>query len=219
MDRLRRRDLEHADGLARVGPGAGERQDPLARIVRDAHNGAALEGRPLHRVRMRRRRQRSRCGDRAEPRRRGERKRFAEHGASRVALSGRAPRERQRRRSGSCRTRSSQNSSRRWTCRRSPDSARSTPPRPYLAQLAAGKVNRSTLGADFNDHLTADREKTAAASLSRLGAITNVRIVGTAERGGMEVARIRFTAGTVAAAGSMYRTPDGKIQQFLIARQ
>lgn len=89
----------------------------------------------------------------------------------------------------------------------------------YLAQLAAGKVDRSTLGDDFSAHLTPAKEKAAAATLSRLGAITNIQITGTAERGGMEVAGIRFLAGKTAAAGSMYRTPDGKIQQFLITRR
>jgi CubicO group peptidase (beta-lactamase class C family) len=89
----------------------------------------------------------------------------------------------------------------------------------YLSQLAAGKVNRSTLGADFNAHLTPEKERAAVASLSRLGAITNVQIATTAERGGMEVAGIRFIVGKTAATGSMYRTPDGKIQQFLIIRQ
>jgi CubicO group peptidase (beta-lactamase class C family) len=89
----------------------------------------------------------------------------------------------------------------------------------YLAQLSAGKVNRLTLGDDFNAHLTPEMEKAAAAALSRLGAITNVQVAGTAERGGMEVAGIRFVVGKTAATGSMYRTPDGKIQQFLISRQ
>ena len=88
----------------------------------------------------------------------------------------------------------------------------------YLAQLAAGKVDRSTLGDDFNAHLTPEREKAAAASLSRLGAITDVQVTGTRERGGMEVAGLRFQAGKVTATGSMYRTPDGKIQQVLIGR-
>ncbi|MFI5311693.1 MAG: serine hydrolase domain-containing protein [Gemmatimonadales bacterium] len=88
----------------------------------------------------------------------------------------------------------------------------------YLSQLAAGRVDRSTLGDDFNAHLTPEKEKAAAASLSRLGAITNIQVAGTAERGGMEVAGIRFTVGKTAATGSMYRTPDGKIQQFLIGR-
>ena len=89
----------------------------------------------------------------------------------------------------------------------------------YLAQLAAGKVDRTTLGDDFRAHLTPELEKAAAASLVKLGDITNVQVVGRAERGGMEVARLRLMVGKVAVSGSMYRTPDGKIQQVLISRQ
>jgi hypothetical protein len=35
----------------------------------------------------------------------------------------------------------------------------------------------------------------------------------------MEVAIVEYKVGTTAARTSMYRTPDGKIQQFLINRQ
>ena len=89
----------------------------------------------------------------------------------------------------------------------------------YLAQLASGKVDRGTLGEDFSAFLTPEREQSAAQSLSKLGAITNVEIVRTAERGGMEVAVVRFSVGSVKANGSMYRSPDGKIQQFLITKE
>ncbi len=89
----------------------------------------------------------------------------------------------------------------------------------YLSQLAAGKVDRSTLGDDWNAHLTPERERAAAASLSRLGPITDVEVVGGSERGGMEVVGLRFQVGKIAATGSMYRSPDGKIQQVLIGRR
>lgn len=89
----------------------------------------------------------------------------------------------------------------------------------YLSQLAAGTVDRSTLGDDFNAHLTPELEKAAAASIGKLGPITNVQVVGLRERGGMEVAVLRMMVGKVATTGSMYRTPDGKIQQVLITRQ
>jgi hypothetical protein len=35
----------------------------------------------------------------------------------------------------------------------------------------------------------------------------------------MEVAIVEYRVGTTAARTAMYRTPDGKIQQFLINRQ
>ena len=89
----------------------------------------------------------------------------------------------------------------------------------YLSQLATGNVDRSTLSDDFSAHLTPERERAAAASLSRLGPITDVEVVGGSERGGMEVVGLRFQVGKVAASGSMYRTPDGKIQQVLFGRR
>ncbi|HEX3866704.1 MAG TPA: serine hydrolase domain-containing protein [Gemmatimonadaceae bacterium] len=89
----------------------------------------------------------------------------------------------------------------------------------YLMQLAAGKVDRSTLSDDFNAHLTPALEQAAAASIKSLGGISNVQVVNRAERGGMEVAAFRMTVGKTPANGTMYRSPDGKIQQVLFTRQ
>ena len=60
---------------------------------------------------------------------------------------------------------------------------------------------------------------TAHASLGRLGKISDLRVEATVERGGMEVAILHFKVGQTAAQGYMYRTPDGKIQELLIARE
>ena len=89
----------------------------------------------------------------------------------------------------------------------------------YLSQLTAGKVDRSTLSADFDAHLTPALEAAAAASLTALGGISNVEVIRIAERGGMEVAILRLLVGKTLASGSMYRTPDGRIQQVLIRRE
>ncbi len=91
--------------------------------------------------------------------------------------------------------------------------------RAYLQQLQAGKVDRSTLSADFNAHLTPEKERAAATELTKLGGVSNLRITGRGERGGMEVVRLQMLVGTTPVSGSMYRTPDGKIQQVLISRQ
>ena len=37
-----------------------------------------------------------------------------------------------------------------------------------------------------------------------------------AERGGMEVARVTFAFASGTLKGLMYRTPDGKVQQFFV---
>jgi hypothetical protein len=63
-------------------------------------------------------------------------------------------------------------------------------------------------------HLAKDR-----ASLAALGKVSDVLVRRTVERGGMEVAIVEYKVGTTAARTAMYRTPDGKIQQFLINRQ
>jgi len=89
----------------------------------------------------------------------------------------------------------------------------------YLTQLAAGKVDRSNLSDDFNAQLTPALEAAAAKSITSLGGIRNVQVVALRERGGMEVAVLRMMLGTVPTAGTMYRSPDGKIQQVLITRQ
>ena len=89
----------------------------------------------------------------------------------------------------------------------------------YLTQLAVGHVDRSSLSDDFNAYLTPAREKAAAESLTKLGPITELRVVRTVERGGMEVAILRMNVGNISVGGTMYRTPNGKIEQVLIERQ
>jgi D-alanyl-D-alanine carboxypeptidase len=88
----------------------------------------------------------------------------------------------------------------------------------YLSQLEKGVVDRATLSEDFSAHLTPALERTAAAQLTKLGRISAVQVLGLRERGGMEVAILRLMVGKTAVSGSMYRTPDGKIQQVLITR-
>ena len=90
--------------------------------------------------------------------------------------------------------------------------------RKFLLGLEKGTVDRTTLGADFNLFLTADKVAAGRKALNALGAITKVRVANTHERGGMEVTSIQFDAGTTAAGGLMYRSPDGKVQEFLFSR-
>jgi hypothetical protein len=88
----------------------------------------------------------------------------------------------------------------------------------FLTELAQGQVDRSTTSPDFDAYLTADKLATAQRALNELGAISNVKIAGLRERGGMEVAIVTFTVGTTPAQGLMYRDPDGKIEEFLFSR-
>jgi len=88
----------------------------------------------------------------------------------------------------------------------------------FLGELEKGTVDRTTLGDDFNQFLSPDKVAAGRKALNGLGAITNIRLTSRRERGGMEVATVVFKAGSTDAIGLMYRTPDGKIQEFLISR-
>jgi CubicO group peptidase (beta-lactamase class C family) len=88
----------------------------------------------------------------------------------------------------------------------------------FLSDLETGTVDRASLGEDFSIYLTPERLATGQRALNALGPIKDVKVVNTAERGGMEVAVVQFTAGTTPAIGVMYRYPDGKIQEFLFER-
>jgi D-alanyl-D-alanine carboxypeptidase len=89
----------------------------------------------------------------------------------------------------------------------------------FLTSVEQGRIDRATLGDDFNALLTPEHVARDRASLSSFGRITDVSIVATVERGGMEVAVVHYKVGAIPAASLMYRTPDGKIQQFLINRR
>jgi CubicO group peptidase (beta-lactamase class C family) len=89
----------------------------------------------------------------------------------------------------------------------------------FLDSLEHGTIDRATLGDDFNALLTPDHIAADRASLTAHGRISNIRVTGLRERGGMEVATIQFMVGSTPAQSAMYRTPDGRIQQFLINRQ
>ncbi|HET9982349.1 MAG TPA: serine hydrolase domain-containing protein [Longimicrobiales bacterium] len=85
----------------------------------------------------------------------------------------------------------------------------------FLAGLARGTVDRSTLSEDFDTYLTPDMLKAARTAFAAAGPLSDIRVAGTRERGAMEVAVIRFKLGSTEAQALMYRTPDGKIQEFL----
>jgi hypothetical protein len=86
-------------------------------------------------------------------------------------------------------------------------------------QLQRGEVDRKRLGEEFDWFLTPEKVKGAAGRLQPLKEPAKVEVESLAERGGMEVATVRFTFPSLVLQGSMYRTPDGKIQQFLITRE
>jgi CubicO group peptidase (beta-lactamase class C family) len=89
----------------------------------------------------------------------------------------------------------------------------------FLHEMQAGNVDRAMLGDEFSWYLNDKRVKEGGARLKELGEPEKVEVVNTAERGGMEVARIRFVFKKATVVGSLYRTPDGKIQQLLFYKE
>ena len=88
-----------------------------------------------------------------------------------------------------------------------------------LRQLQRGEVKRDALGEDYSLFLTDERVKGAKERLGPLGDPDKVEADPTSERGGMEVAMVHFTFKGVKIKGLMYRSPDGKVQEFLIYKE
>jgi CubicO group peptidase (beta-lactamase class C family) len=88
--------------------------------------------------------------------------------------------------------------------------------RGMLNQLAKGEVDRSKLGEEFSLYLTDERVKGVQERLKPLGQPTSVETDRAGERGGLEVVTFRIGYKSGAVRGIMYRSPDGKVQQFFL---
>jgi len=90
----------------------------------------------------------------------------------------------------------------------------------FLKQLQAGQIERANLGEEFSIYMSDERVKSGSARLKELGepqsAVVNVP---AGERGGMEVANVQLVFKNVTLRASLYRTPDGKIQQLIFYRE
>jgi CubicO group peptidase (beta-lactamase class C family) len=90
--------------------------------------------------------------------------------------------------------------------------------RTFFQQMQSGEVDRSQLGEEFSLFLSAERLQAAAPRLKELGEPESVEVDNVTERGAMESSRsrLKFKTGTVGV--NMFRSTDGKIQQFLLSR-
>jgi CubicO group peptidase (beta-lactamase class C family) len=86
----------------------------------------------------------------------------------------------------------------------------------FFNDLQRGQVDRRTLSADYAAFLTPVRLRQAATTLAPLGEVTGALLLGVAERGGMQVARVRLSTGSRSVSTLMYRRPDGTLEQFLL---
>lgn len=89
----------------------------------------------------------------------------------------------------------------------------------FLRELQNGKIDRNRLGAAYARFLGADETAAAARRLKPLGRPRKTEVIGSHERGGMEVTETRFTFKSTTLVALMYRTPDGIIQEYLINKE
>ncbi len=85
-----------------------------------------------------------------------------------------------------------------------------------FGQLQKGRIDRSRLGGEFSWFLTEERIEGASARLSAFGEPKSVELKSLEERGGMEVSVVNFVFASESLKTFMYRTPDGKVQEFFV---
>ena len=88
-----------------------------------------------------------------------------------------------------------------------------------LEQIRKGDVDRTALGEEYSAFLTPARLAVMTKSLNEAGAVHEVTAGPIRERGGMEVSSLAIMVGTTPASTLMYRSPDGKVQEFLFSRR
>lgn len=84
--------------------------------------------------------------------------------------------------------------------------------------LQAGKVDRAKLGEEFGLYLSDDRVHDSALRLKKLGEPQKATVLSTSERGAMEVTQIEIVCKEGTVQASMFRSPGGKIEQFLLRK-
>jgi len=87
--------------------------------------------------------------------------------------------------------------------------------RALIAQLQNTALDRATLGDEANEYFDDARVAAAAPTLKALGEPV-ITLSGKRERGGMEATTLKVAFPTRTVEASMFRTPDGKIRQFLL---
>jgi hypothetical protein len=87
-----------------------------------------------------------------------------------------------------------------------------------FASLQSGTLDRSGLGDEYSAYVTGTRARAAAKALKPLGQPTDVTVRSVGERGGMEVSSVRLAFATAALDALMYRSRDGKVQEYLLFR-
>jgi D-alanyl-D-alanine carboxypeptidase len=84
--------------------------------------------------------------------------------------------------------------------------------------LQAGALDRASVGEEYSAFVTDAKVRAASRALKLFGALTAVDLRSVGERGGMEVSSVRLTFGSRALDSLMYRSPDGKVQEYMLFR-
>jgi len=84
--------------------------------------------------------------------------------------------------------------------------------------LARGTIDKNLLTPNADAFFTAQVLADCAASLGPLGAPTEFSATGSELRGGLRIRSFRIRAGTVTMDLTMMTRPDGRIEQYIVAR-
>jgi CubicO group peptidase (beta-lactamase class C family) len=84
--------------------------------------------------------------------------------------------------------------------------------------LQNGRLDRSKLGDEYSAFVTDAKLQSASEALKPLGAMRDASVKSVGERGGMEVSSVRLWFESSALDALMYRSPDGRIQEYLLFR-
>lgn len=90
--------------------------------------------------------------------------------------------------------------------------------RGLFEQLQTGQLDRTLLSEELSIYYDDARVQEAAPRLAALGTPISVTADRPRERGGMEVTTITFTFVDRSIEALLYRSPDGKVAEFLLVR-
>jgi CubicO group peptidase (beta-lactamase class C family) len=88
--------------------------------------------------------------------------------------------------------------------------------RKVFSEFQSGTVDRSQFGEEFNLYLTEEKLAGASKRLKALGAPQNIVVTRARERGRMEVTSTTLSFANTNLEVLMYRSSDGRIEQFFI---
>ena len=84
--------------------------------------------------------------------------------------------------------------------------------------LQSGTLDRSSLGDEYSAFVTDAKVRAASRGLKRFGQPSGIAVKSVGERGGLEVSSVRLTFGAGALDALMYRSTDGRVQEYLLFR-